>query len=131
MWCVLSVWLVPWLAVHALARAAGGRFPSPFPLAIGSAFFVALYAPLVARQAPADAAINVGLHAAAAWASDWDVSAFSLAFSAAVVAAYAAVVFSAGLNPFSLYGDRLPRLEGSHPGIFHPAKWGKLCACKM
>lgn len=128
MWCVLSLWMVPWLAVHSAARAAGGRFPSPFPLAFASTFFTALYAPLVVRQPPVDAVLNVGLHAAAALLSERDVSPLNLAFNGAVMVVYAAIVLSAGSDPASVYRDHLPGLERRHPGLLNPAK--RACVCR-
>ena len=127
MWCVLSLWMVPWLAVHLAARAAGSRFPSPFPLAIAATFFTAVYAPAVVRQAPADSLINVALHAAAAWLSEWDVSPRTLAFNAAAVAVYAAAVAASGSSPVRVYRDHLPRLEREHPGLLNYSKRAGLC----
>ena len=128
MWCILSVWLLPYILMHAVAERVGASwFPSPFPLALAATSFTAVYSPLVLGMHCVESAINVAIHAAAVFLCKPDVSMYSIACSVVVVMLYWTCTWLSGTDPFVVYFVYLPKLSKEHPGLFNRKKWRCIC----
>ena len=128
MWCLLSMWLYPYVVLSNIALCVGADwFPSPFPLAVAASTFTILYYPLILKMDCFESVVNIAIHFTAVFLSKFDVSIYCIMCNLGVVCLYTLCTFAVGTDPISIYFRYLPELHAKHPGLFNCKKWRCMC----